>query len=290
LPQALSSKTKAIFIAHTLGNPFDAAAVQAFAKKHDLWLLEDCCDAVGSTFNNQHVGTFGSMATVSFYPAHHMTMGEGGCVLTNNAQLRTIVESFRDWGRDCWCIPGVQNTCGKRFGWQLGDLPMGYDHKYIYSHLGYNMKPTDIQAAIGVAQLDKLPAFIETRRRNFKHLHDGLSGLSEWLILPEATPGANPSWFGFPISVRTSAPFNRTDLVVELQNRMIQTRNIFAGNLARQPAYKDVNYRQIGELANTDAIMNDSFWIGVYPGISQQMTDYMIENITDAVKHLKRSK
>jgi CDP-4-dehydro-6-deoxyglucose reductase, E1 len=277
LPGALSSRTRAIVLAHTLGNPFNLTAVSDFARRHDLWLIEDCCDAVGSTYKGGNVGTFGDLATVSFYPAHHITMGEGGCVLTDKPMLKTIIESFRDWGRDCWCEPGKQNTCGKRFNWQLGDLPCGYDHKYIYSHIGYNLKMTDMQAAVGVAQLKKLPQFIEKRKANFCTLHERLRDLKEFFILPEATPGSDPSWFGFPIAVRPGGPLTRNVVIEYLNRRNIATRLLFAGNLVRQPAYKDVRYRVASKLDNTDFVMNQVFWIGVYPGITPEMLDYVVE-------------
>jgi CDP-6-deoxy-D-xylo-4-hexulose-3-dehydrase len=253
-------------------------AVVAFAKKHDLWLIEDCCDAIGSEYKGRKVGTFGDLATASFYPAHHITMGEGGCVMTNSPLLKTLVESFRDWGRDCWCDPGKDNTCGKRFEWQLGDLPCGYDHKYTYSHIGYNLKATDMQAAVGVAQLKKLPAFIEARRKNFRLIHEGLKGLEEFLILPEATQESDPSWFGFPIAVRGDAPFSRTDLIRKLEAKKIATRLLFAGNLTRQPAYASVDYRTVGDLKNTDFLMNQMFWIGLFSGVSETMLRYVMES------------
>jgi CDP-6-deoxy-D-xylo-4-hexulose-3-dehydrase len=277
LEAALSPRTRAIILAHTLGNPFDLDAVTDFARRHNLWLIEDCCDAVGSTYRGRRVGAFGDLATVSFYPAHHITMGEGGCVLTARPLLKTLVESFRDWGRDCWCEPGDQNTCGKRFDWQLGGLPHGYDHKYIYSHVGYNLKATDLQAAVGVAQLPKLPAFTQARRRNFQSLYEGLKPLEEFFILPQATAGADPSWFGFPIAVRPGAPFTRAEVVRFLEGRKIATRTLFGGNLTRQPAYAEVPYRAVGGLANADFAMDHVFWIGLYPGITQEMTQYMIE-------------
>jgi CDP-6-deoxy-D-xylo-4-hexulose-3-dehydrase len=276
LEAALSERTRAVMLAHTLGNPFDLAAVSAFARKHNLWLIEDCCDAVGATYQGQHVGTFGDLATVSFYPAHHITMGEGGCVLTDRSVLKKLVESFRDWGRDCWCDPGKADTCGKRFDWQLGDLPCGYDHKYTYSHIGYNMKLTDMQAAVGVAQLGKLPEFIRARRLNFQMLHDGLRDLEEFFILPQATPGSDPSWFGFPLTVRSKAPFSRNQVVRYLEDRKIATRLLFAGNLVRQPAYRNAPHRVVGELRNTDRVMNDTFWVGVFPGITSPLLDYML--------------
>lgn len=290
LDAALSDRTRAIMIAHTLGNPFDLDAVVAFAKRHDLWLIEDCCDAVGTTYNGQMVGTFGDLATVSFYPAHHITMGEGGCVMTNSAKLKTLAESFRDWGRDCWCEPGKDNTCGKRFEWQLGDLPCGYDHKYTYSHIGYNLKATDMQAAVGVAQLAKLPDFIAARRRNFDLLHKGLEPLREHFILPEATAHSDPSWFGFPIAVRENAPFSRNDVVQYLESHKVATRLLFGGNLVRQPAYAGVHYRQIGALEKADFVMNQVFWVGLYPGLSAVATRYLIDTLGAAVSmFLKRA-
>ncbi|MDZ7318893.1 MAG: lipopolysaccharide biosynthesis protein RfbH [candidate division KSB1 bacterium] len=276
LDAALSSRTRAIILAHTLGNPFDLDAVVDFAKRHDLWLIEDCCDAVGATYRGKMVGTFGNLATVSFYPAHHITMGEGGCILTDHPVLKKLVESFRDWGRDCWCEPGKENTCGKRYDWQLGDLPYGYDHKYIYSHIGYNLKLTDMQAAVGVAQLKKLPHFIEMRRKNFQVLYAGLRDLEEFFILPEATPHSEPSWFGFPLAVRTDAPFTRSQVIRYLQEHKIATRLLFGGNLVRQPAYCDVPHRIIGNLSNSDFVMNQVFWIGVYPGLSERMIEYIL--------------
>jgi CDP-6-deoxy-D-xylo-4-hexulose-3-dehydrase len=279
LEEARSPRTRAVILAHTLGNPFDLGAVLDFAKRHHLWLIEDCCDAVGSTYDGRPVGSFGELATVSFYPAHHITMGEGGCVLTGSARLKTLVESFRDWGRDCWCDPGKDNTCGKRFGWQLGKLPCGYDHKYTYSHIGYNLKVTDMQAAVGVAQLAKLPAFIDARRRNFAALHAGLSDLQEFLILPEATPRSEPSWFGFPIAVRPSAPFSRNDLTLHLNRQGIGTRLVFAGNLLRQPAYQGIEHRKVGQLPGADFVMNHAFWLGVYPGLTPAMIDHVVDSI-----------
>jgi CDP-6-deoxy-D-xylo-4-hexulose-3-dehydrase len=275
LEAARSEKTKAVVIAHTLGNVFDLDAVVAFAKKHNLWLIEDCCDALGSTWKGQPVGTFGDIATVSFYPAHHITMGEGGAVLTNRPDLQVLIESFRDWGRDCWCDPGKDNTCGKRFDWQLGTLPCGYDHKYTYSHIGYNLKATDMQAALGASQIAKLPEFIARRKENFRYLHEALKPLKEFLLLPEATPGSDPSWFGFPIGVRLNAPFRRDGLIHALEANKIATRLLFGGNLLRQPAYKDCEYRVIGDLPNTDFVMNNVFWIGVYPGLTKPMLDFV---------------
>jgi CDP-6-deoxy-D-xylo-4-hexulose-3-dehydrase len=246
-------------------------------KRHNLWLIEDCCDALGATYHGRKVGTFGDLATVSFYPAHHITMGEGGCVLTDSPILKTLVDSFRDWGRDCWCDPGKENTCGKRFDWQLGELPCGYDHKYTYSHIGYNLKMTDMQAAVGLAQLDKLSGFIEARRRNFAALRQGLAGVEEFFILPEATPNSEPSWFGFPIAVRPGAPFDRNRAIAFLEDRKIATRLLFGGNLVRQPAYKDAAYRVAAPLTNTDFAMTNAFWIGVFPGISAAMIEYTLE-------------
>ena len=277
LEAAFSERTKAIILAHTLGNPFDLDAVMAFANKHNLWVIEDCCDAVGSTYRGRSVGTFGHLATTSFYPAHHITMGEGGCVLTQSPALKKLVESFRDWGRDCWCDPGKSNTCGCRFEWKLGDLPAGYDHKYTYSHIGYNLKATDMQAAVGVAQLKKLPAFMAARRENFTKLHTALKDLDDIFVLPEATPLSNPSWFGFPLAVRTNAPVNRNQVVQFLESRKIATRLLFGGNLLRQPAYRDIHRRVIGDLPNTDFVMNNVFWIGLYPGITELMIDYMAD-------------
>ena len=283
LEAALSEKTRAIMLAHTLGNPFDLGAVKKFADEHGLWLVEDCCDAVGATYDGKHVGTFGDVATASFYPAHHITMGEGGAVLTNRPRLKTLIESFRDWGRDCWCAPGENNTCGRRFDWQLGDLPYGYDHKYTYSHIGYNLKATDMQAAVGVAQLGKLEGFIEARRKNFAFLKEGLRDLEEYLVLPEATPNSEPSWFGFALAVRPEAPFGRDDLVQHLESRKIATRLLFGGNLVRQPAYKNVEYRVVGDLTNSDFVMDRVFWIGLYPGLSEAHLGYVVETIHDFV-------
>lgn len=281
LEKALSPKTSAIMIAHTLGNTFDAKAVKAFCEKHDLWLIEDCCDAAGARFDGKMVGTFGDIATVSFYPAHHITMGEGGAVLTSQPLLKRAAESFRDWGRDCWCPPGMDNSCKKRFGWSLGDLPPGYDHKYVYSHLGYNLKVSDMQAAVGVSQLKKLPAFIEKRNRNFKYLLSKLQACEAHLILPRASAGGEPSWFGFPLSVKPGGPVTRNQLTQELERRKIGTRLLFAGNLIRQPAYQGVPMRVVGELENTDFIMNNTFWVGVYPGLDETHLDYIANQIKD---------
>ncbi len=277
LQAAISPKTRAVMLAHTLGNPFNLDAVLEVVKRHNLWLIEDCCDAVGSTYRGKMVGSFGNLATVSFYPAHHITMGEGGSVLADRPVLKKLVESFRDWGRDCWCAPGANNTCGKRFDWQLGDLPLGYDHKYIYSHIGYNLKATDMQAAIGVAQLRKLNRFIDVRRQNFQYLYRGLFDLQEFFILPEATQFSEPSWFGFPIAVRDTTPFTRAQVIRFLEDHRIATRLLFGGNLLRQPAYRDVPHRVVGDLINTDFVMKNVFWIGVYPGLTLAMLDYMID-------------
>jgi CDP-6-deoxy-D-xylo-4-hexulose-3-dehydrase len=277
MEEAVGPNTRAIMIAHTLGNPFNLEAMMALAKRHNLWLIEDNCDALGSRYNGQMTGTFGHVATLSFYPAHHITMGEGGAVLTNSPQLRVLIESFRDWGRDCWCAPGKDNTCGKRFQWELGGLPCGYDHKYIYSHIGYNLKATDMQAAVGLAQLKKLPGFIEARKRNWRRLREALREFEDVLLLPEPTPGSDPSWFGFPITVRPGAPFTRTDITQHLEESKIATRLLFGGDLTQQPAYRDIPHRVVGELRNTQTIMNDTFWIGVYPGLTEPMLDYVIE-------------
>jgi CDP-4-dehydro-6-deoxyglucose reductase, E1 len=278
IAEAITPRTRAIMLAHTLGNPFDLDHIVEIARRHDLWLVEDNCDALGSTWRGRQTGTFGDLSTVSFYPAHHITMGEGGCVLTDQPLLKTIVESFRDWGRDCWCNTGADNTCGKRFAWQIGDLPPGYDHKYVYSHAGYNLKLTDMQAAVGVAQLSKLPAFIEARKRNWSRLRKFLSELEEFLILPRADARADPSWFGFAVTLREDAPFSRNALVEFLESRRIATRMLFAGNLTRQPAFQGVNYRVSGDLANTDAVMRRTFWVGVYPGLTEPMMDWMADS------------
>ena len=289
LEAALSSRTRAIVLAHTLGNPFDLDTVAAFARQHDLWLVEDCCDALGSTYGGRHVGTFGQLATASFYPAHHITMGEGGAVVTDQPLLKTLVESFRDWGRDCWCEPGRDNTCGKRLEWQLGGLPCGYDHKFTYSHIGYNLKATDMQAAVGLAQLAKLPAFIESRRRNFRILHAALRDLEEFFILPEATAGSDPSWFGFPIAVRPGAPVTRNQVQRYMEANRVATRLLFGGNLVRQPAYEGIAHRVVGDLRNTDFAMSQVFWVGVYPGLSESMTEYMVEVLHGAPELAPRS-
>jgi CDP-6-deoxy-D-xylo-4-hexulose-3-dehydrase len=279
--RALSPKTRAVIIAHTLGNPYDPEAVRDFCRAHKLWMIEDTCDAVGATWNGQQVGTFGDLATVSFYPAHHMTMGEGGAVMMRSPKLRKIVESFRDWGRDCWCAPGKDNTCGKRFDWQLGDLPHGYDHKYTYSHIGYNLKLTDMQAAVGVAQLEKVDAFIAARRRNAERLTQRLADV-KWLALPGEAPGGSSSWFGYPIRVLPGAPVRRNELVQRLNDRKIGTRLVFAGNLVRQPAYAEVAHRVVGKLTNADVIMNDVFWVGTFPGLGDAEIDFIARAIVEA--------
>ncbi len=276
---AITPRTKAIMLAHTLGNPYDLDTITALAKKYNLWLIEDCCDALGSTYNGKLCGTFGDIGTLSFYPAHHITMGEGGAVFTSNDQLRQIVESFRDWGRDCYCQPGKDNTCGKRFCQKLGDLPYGYDHKYTYSHLGYNLKISDMQAACALAQMDRVEDFIAARKANFAFLKNGMKSCEEFLLLPEATPNSAPSWFGFPITIKASAGVNRVDLLQYLDQHKIGTRLLFAGNLTRQPYMKGRNFRISGELTNTDIVMNDTFWIGVYPGLSKEMLDFVIAKI-----------
>lgn len=281
LEAAVSDRTKAIIMAHTLGNPFDLDRVLALCRAHDLWLVEDNCDALGSTYRGRPTGTFGDLSTLSLYPAHHITTGEGGCVFTNRGRIKVLVESMRDWGRDCWCEPGCENTCGKRFSWQLGTLPRGYDHKYVYSHIGFNLKITDLQAAIGVQQLKKLPAFVSARRENWRLLREVFSTYEEYFVLPEPTPGSDPSWFGFKLVVRPEAPFTRGEFVDHLERHRIATRHVFAGNLLRQPAYVDTVHRVVGELRNTDLIMEGGFWIGVYPGISPAMIDYVGDVVRD---------
>jgi CDP-6-deoxy-D-xylo-4-hexulose-3-dehydrase len=284
IEEAVGPRTRAIILAHTLGNPFDVDRVRTIADKHGLWLIEDTCDAVGSTWRGQKVGTFGDLATVSFYPAHHMTMGEGGAVLTRSPKLKKIVESFRDWGRDCWCEPGKDDTCGKRFDWQLGSLPQGYDHKYTYSRIGYNLKLTDMQAAVGVAQLKKLDGFVMRRRENFAYLRAALEPLSERLILPEASPGSDPSWFGFPITVRDGSGISRDAITGWLESRGVATRLLFAGNLTRQPAYEGVPFRIVGDLRGADRIMGGTFWVGVFPGLDRKRLDYIVAETTRATE------
>ncbi len=288
LDSALSERTKAVMVAHTLGNPFDTSAIKSFCDRHGLWLIEDNCDALGSKYlykgEWRYTGTIGHIGTSSFYPPHHMTMGEGGALYTNDGQLKRLIESFRDWGRDCWCPSGHDNTCKQRFTQQFGELPRGYDHKYVYSHFGYNLKVTDMQAAIGCAQLEKLPGFIEARKKNWKTLRDGLAGLSDTFVLPEPTQNSDPSWFGFLLSVRVGAGFTRDDIVAHLEKSGIQTRMLFAGNLIKHPCFDEMRkrgdgYRVVGELTNTDMIMEQSFWVGVYPGMTQEMIEFMIEKI-----------
>lgn len=284
LEEAITPRTKAIMLAHTLGNPFDHDAVQKVVEKHNLWLIEDTCDALGATYNGKNCGTFGDLATMSFYPAHHMTMGEGGAVLINGAGMARTVESFRDWGRDCWCEPGVDNTCKKRYDWQLGELPCGYDHKYTYSHIGYNLKLSDMQAAVGVSQLKKAPHFIARRRENFAFLKNALSDMQDFLILPEATPNSEPSWFGFAITLKDDSPISRNDLVQALEAAKIGTRLLFGGNLLRQPAYLGKDIRVVGEMTNTDIIMNQTFWIGVYPGLHETHLTYMVDTLRSIIR------
>lgn len=281
LEAAITPKSKAIMVAHTLGNPFDVRAVKTLCDKHDLWLIEDCCDALGATVEGKHVGTFGDIGTLSFYPAHHITMGEGGAVFTSHNHIAKAMESFRDWGRDCYCEPGKDNSCNKRFGWRLGDLPKGYDHKYVYSHLGFNLKITDMQAAVGLAQLDHLEGFIAARNANFDALKAGLKRLEHYFILPEATKDAQPSWFGFPVTLRDDAPFTRDELVIHLNARKIGTRLLFGGNLVRQPYMKGRNFRVSGALTNADVVVDRTFWIGVYPELTQDHIDYALAVIDD---------
>ena len=278
---AITDKTKAIMLAHTLGNPFNLEVIVALCKKYNLWLVEDCCDALGATYNGQMCGTFGDIGTMSFYPAHHITMGEGGAVFTNNAELKAIAESFRDWGRDCYCAPGKDNTCGQRFCCKLGTLPEGYDHKYTYSHLGYNLKITDMQAACGLAQMDRAAGFVQARKDNFNYMKNGLQSCAEFLILPEAAPNSDPSWFGFPITLRPEANVDRVNLLTFLDQNKIGTRLLFAGNLTRQPYMIGRNYRVSGELTNTDRIMHDTLWIGVFPGLTKEMMDFSISKIEE---------
>jgi CDP-6-deoxy-D-xylo-4-hexulose-3-dehydrase len=279
IEDAISPKTKAIMLAHSLGNPFNIKVVMEICRKHGLWLIEDNCDALGSRYDGKLTGTFGDIGTLSFYPAHHITMGEGGAVFTNNHELKLIAESFRDWGRDCYCAPGKDNTCGKRFCWKLGDLPEGYDHKYTYSHLGYNLKITDMQAACGLAQMDKLDGFIQARKDNFTYLKNRLASCEEFLILPEATPNSDPSWFGFLMTIRPESDVSRVDLIDYLDQNKIGTRLLFAGNLIRQPYMLGRNYRISGDLTNTDLVMNNSFWVGIYPGLNEDMLTFIADKI-----------
>ena len=284
IEESITSKTKAIMIAHTLGNPFNVKKIKEICDKYNLWLIEDTCDALGSKYNNQLVGTFGDLATLSFYPAHHITMGEGGAVFTNSIKLKRIAESFRDWGRDCYCEPGKDNTCNKRFDWQLGDLPYGYDHKYTYSHMGYNLKITDMQAACGLAQLDRLEGFIKKRKENFNFLYKNLKDLEEVLLLPEPEKNSEPSWFGFPLSLKKNNQYNRNDLIKYLDANKIGTRLLFSGNLIKQPYMKNINFKVNGNLTNTDFIMENTFWIGLYPGLSKEHLEYSVLKIKNFFK------
>ena len=284
IEEAITSKTKAIMIAHTLGNPFNLKAVKSICEKYNLWLIEDSCDALGSTYENQMVGTFGDLATLSFYPAHHITMGEGGAVFTNSIKLKMIAQSYRDWGRDCFCEPGVANTCGKRYDWKLGELPKGYDHKYIYSHAGYNMKITDMQAACGLAQLNRVKGFIKSRKNNFKYIYNNLKSHEEFLILPKATENSDPSWFGFPITLKDNLSITRTDLLRDLDKKKIGTRLLFSGNVTKQPYMLNKKFRIVGNLSNTTNIMNNTFWIGLYPGLTHQQLDFVTDQIKNFVK------
>jgi len=290
LDKALTDKTKAVILAHTLGNPFNVEKVKMFCESNNLWLIEDNCDALGSKYNDKYTGSFGDISTYSFYPAHHITMGEGGAIITNDLNLHRIIRTFREWGRDCWCPPGKDNTCKKRFEWQLGTLPYGYDHKYIYSEFGYNLKITDMQAAIGLAQIKKLPQFIEARRRNHKKIYEGLKDLDDFIILPKAQKNSTPSWFGFLITLKEKCRLTRTEIMRKLQEKKIQSRLLFAGNIIRQPVFDEkreskTGYRIVGQLSNTDKVMNDSFWIGVYPGMTDEMIDYMITQICEIIKY-----
>lgn len=284
IESAITPRTKAIMLAHTLGNPYDLSLVKELCKKYNLWLVEDCCDALGSRYGDQMVGTFGDIGTLSFYPAHHITMGEGGAVFTKNAELKRIIESIRDWGRDCFCPPGKDNTCGKRFQWQLGDLPYGYDHKYTYSHIGYNLKISDMQAACALAQMDRLPSFIKARKENFWYLKENLRFAKDVLVLPDATENTDPAWFGFPITIRDGSPFSRVELIHFLTEHKIGTRLLFAGNLIRQPYMKNQRFRVVTDLTNTDRIMNHTFWIGVFPGLTREMLAYVVEKMSEFVK------
>jgi len=277
IENAISDKTKAIMLAHTLGNPFNLNRIKELCEKYDLWLIEDCCDALGSLYDNKHVGTFGDIGTLSFFPAHHITMGEGGAVFTDNPLLKKIIESIRDWGRDCFCAPGKNNTCGKRFEWKFEQLPDGYDHKYIYSNLGYNLKITEMQASVGLGQLTKLAEFIQTRKENFSYLKNELKQFEKYLFLPESTPKSEPSWFGFPITVKTTAPFSKNDLVNFLSSKLIDTRPLFAGNITKQPYFETISYRVVQNLEKTDLIMNNAFWIGIFPGLTHEMLRYVVE-------------
>ncbi len=283
LEEAVGPRTRAVMLAHTLGNPFNLEVVVAFCKKHELWLIEDMCDALGSTYDGTLVGSFGDLSTISFYPAHHITMGEGGAVVTNSPVLKRLVESFRDWGRDCWCEPGEDDTCGKRFSQTFGTLPPNYDHKYVYSHIGYNLKLTDMQAAIGLAQLSKLPGFIESRRSNFSYLRGLLADLDQWFVLPRPTPKANPSWFGFPLTILPDAPFSRSSLIAYLEERKIATRLLFSSNILAQPAYANIEHRVVGDLKNASLIATNTFWLGIYPGISVEALDFVAQTLHEFI-------
>ena len=284
LEDALSKKTKAVMLAHTLGNPFNLKAVTNFCKENDLFLIEDSCDALGSKYDNKFTGTFGEMGTYSFYPAHHITMGEGGAVVTKNGVINKVLESIRDWGRDCWCAPGDADTCNRRYDWELGNLPYGYDHKYIYSHIGYNLKLTDLQASVGVAQLDKAEYFIKRRKENWEQLYDGIKSLEEFFILPQKEPNSDPSWFGFALTVKKEAPFSRPELIKFLDERKINSRFLFGGNILWQPAYQNIEHREIGSLSNSDDVALSTFWLGVFPGLSSEMINYVIESINEFVR------
>lgn len=284
LEEAISPKTKLIMIAHTLGNPFNLDAVMKIAKKHNLWVIEDTCDALGSKYNGQLCGTIGDLGTISFYPAHHITMGEGGAIVTNNSILKMYTTSFRDWGRDCWCPPGKDNSCGKRFGWEIGNMPKGYDHKFIFTKIGYNLKVTDMQPAIGLAQLDKLDSFIKARNDNHKFYSEALKEFEKYFILPKATPNSEPSWFGFLLTIKQDAPFTKNEIVTFLEENKIATRNLFAGNLTKQPAYSNLDYKIVGDLKNTDLIMTNTFWIGVYPGIDETRRNYVVDKFIEFCK------
>jgi len=284
LEEALSPKTKAIMIAHTLGNPFNLEKIMDFCRENNLFLIEDSCDALGSKYDGKYTGTFGDMGTYSFYPAHHITMGEGGAVVSNNGVVNKVLESFRDWGRDCWCAPGESDTCNRRYDWQLGGLPYGYDHKYIYSHIGYNLKLTDLQASVGVSQLDKLNTFIEKRKNNWRQLYEGLKHLEEFLILPIKDPRSDPSWFGFAITIKHDAPFSRPELINFLDDRKINSRFLFGGNLLWQPAYENLEHREIGNLSNSNTVALSTFWLGVFPGLSTEMINYMIQSINEFIE------
>ena len=283
ISKAIGPKTRGIFIAHTLGNPYDALEIKNLANQKNLWFIEDNCDALGSTINSELTGTFGDLSTLSMYPAHHITTGEGGCVFTNNPSLKVLVESYREWGRDCWCEPGKDDTCGKRFQWQFENLPFGYDHKYVYSHIGYNLKMTDFQASIGNAQLDKLDNFIKIRKNNFTHLHSKMKSLEDYFILPESLDNCDPSWFGYPLTLKKQCKFDRREITTFLEQSKIGTRLLFGGNLLRQPAYKNITYRQIGTLENTDLVAENTFWVGIYPGITKDMLNYIHDTISQFV-------